>query len=44
MNMISVAFQMKEYEDKIKLLEKTVEAQKKDIDNLKNIVKNLDGD
>ncbi len=35
---------MREYEDKIKHLEKTVEAQKKEIDNLKNTVKSLDGE
>ena len=35
---------MREYEEKIKQLEKTVQTQRKEIDNLNNIVKNLDGE
>ena len=35
---------MKEYEDKISSLEKTVKSQQEEIDNLKNTVKGLDGE
>ena len=36
--------QVKEYEDKISSLEKTVKSQQEEIDNLKNTVKGLDGE